>query len=60
MQKNDRLAGFVSGCNHETLALAAESAKQASTIGMRRNAPKGERFIKFLNGRGVVFICAKF
>ncbi len=26
----------------------------------RRNARKGERFIKFLNGRGVVFICAEF
>jgi hypothetical protein len=28
---------------------------------MRRNArTKGERFIKFLNGRVVVFICASF
>src|SRR2546426_12311768 len=34
-----------------------ESAKQASTSGMRRNARKGDRFIKFLNGRVVVFIC---
>jgi len=37
-----------------------ESAKQASTNGMRRNARKGARFIKFLNGRVVVFICVEF
>ena len=34
------------------------SAKQVSTNGMRRNARKGERFIKFFNGRVVVFIRA--
>src|SRR5713101_7532851 len=39
----------------QTARACGESPKQASTNGMRRNAPKGERFIKVLNGR-VVFI----
>src|SRR5438876_235657 len=40
-----------------TARAAGESAKHASTNGMRRNAcRKGKRFIRFLNGRVVVFI----
>ncbi|PYL05628.1 MAG: hypothetical protein DME34_10975, partial [Verrucomicrobia bacterium] len=40
----------------QTARASGESPNQASMNGMRRNARKGERFIKFLNGRVVVFI----
>ena len=44
----------------QTARACGESAKQPSTNGMRRNARKGERFVKSLNGRVVVFICTEF
>src|SRR5438552_782797 len=47
---------FVKQPSWQTARACGESAKQASANGMRRNARKGERFIKFLNGRVVVFI----
>src|SRR6266852_2880657 len=47
---------FVKQPSWQTARAAGESAKQASTNGMRSNARKGERFIEFLNGRVVVFI----
>ena len=40
----------------QTAHAVGESAKQASTNGMRRNARKDERFTEFFNGRVVVFI----
>src|SRR6266849_7966971 len=50
---------FVKQPSWQTARACGESAKQASTSGMRRKARRGERFIKFLNGRIVVFICAE-
>src|SRR5437667_2688289 len=51
---------FVKQPSWQTARAAGESAKQPSANGMRRNARKGERLIKLLNGRVVVFICAEF
>ena len=51
---------FVKQPSLQTASACGESAKHASKNGMRRNARKGERFIKFLNGRVLVFICAEF
>src|SRR6266481_4418540 len=47
---------FVKQPSWQVARACGESAKQTSANGMRRNAPKGERFIEFLNGRIVVFI----
>jgi hypothetical protein len=51
---------FVKQPSWQTARAAGESAKHASTNEMSRNARKGERLIKFLNGRVVVFICPEF
>jgi hypothetical protein len=40
----------------QTARACGESAKQANTNRMRRNARKGARFIEFFNGKVVVFI----
>src|SRR2546430_355758 len=52
--------GYPPSGGGSTACAVGESAKQASTKGMRRNARKGEQFIKFLNGIVFVFIYAEF
>jgi hypothetical protein len=47
---------FVKHASWQVACNLADSAKQAATNGMIRNARKGERFIKVANGRIVVFI----
>src|SRR4051794_4406078 len=45
-------------CGHWA-SVAGESAKQASTNGMRKNVGKGERFIECFSETFVVFMCAE-
>src|SRR5438445_3105976 len=51
---------LVSHPSWQVARASGESVKQATTNGMRKKARKGERFVKFLNGRVVVFISARF
>ena len=47
---------FVKQPSRQVARASGESAKQASTKGMRKNARIGEQLIEFVSGRLVVFI----